>query len=211
MLMSNEMRSSHIIICQNIEERSALLIENLKPNRCVLFQPEEINFKIEVSKAVIAEAYIAEEAVKFLIISARSFTSDAQNALLKILEEPPRNIEIIIVTESKSVLLPTVRSRLQVMMEQQSKVHSAVEIQLLKFDLGELFRFVKAQERLAKDEAKNLIEAIYHKATVVDGISLSEKQVDRFERSYRLIHANARPQPVLTSLLMTFLKSKNAR
>ena len=209
--MSSEMRSSHIIICQNIEERSALLIEGLKPNRCVLFQPEEINFKIEISKAVIAEAYIAEEEVKYLIISARSFTVEAQNALLKILEEPPRNIEIIIVTESKSVLLPTVRSRLQVIMEHHATVHNTVEIDLLKFSLGELFRFVKAHERLAKDEAKGLIEAIYYRATAIDGLSLNEKQIERFDRSYRLIHANARPQPVLTSLLMTFLKPKNAR
>jgi len=209
--MNSEMRSSHIIICQNIEERSALLIENLKPNRCVLFQPEETNFKIEISKMVIAEAYIAEETVKYLIISARAFTVEAQNALLKILEEPPRNIEIIIVTESKSVLLPTVRSRLQIMMEHHTTVHDKVEIELLKFNLGELFRFVKAHERITKDEAKTLIEAIYYRATAVDGITLSEKQIERFDRSYRLIHANARPQPVLTSLLMTFLKPKNAR
>ena len=38
-------------------------------------------------------------------------TAEAQNALLKILEEPPQNVQFIIVTESASVLLQTVRSR----------------------------------------------------------------------------------------------------
>lgn len=38
-------------------------------------------------------------------------TAEAQNALLKILEEPPQNLQFIIVTESSSVLLQTVLSR----------------------------------------------------------------------------------------------------
>lgn len=38
-------------------------------------------------------------------------TAEAQNALLKILEEPPQNVQFIIVTESSSILLQTVRSR----------------------------------------------------------------------------------------------------
>lgn len=38
-------------------------------------------------------------------------TTEAQNALLKILEEPPQNVQFIIVTESSTVLLQTVLSR----------------------------------------------------------------------------------------------------
>lgn len=38
-------------------------------------------------------------------------TTEAQNALLKILEEPPENVQFIIVTESSTILLQTVLSR----------------------------------------------------------------------------------------------------
>ena len=38
-------------------------------------------------------------------------TTEAQNALLKILEEPPQNVQFIIVTESSTILLQTVLSR----------------------------------------------------------------------------------------------------
>ena len=38
-------------------------------------------------------------------------TVEAQNALLKILEEPPQNVQFIIVTESSTILLQTVLSR----------------------------------------------------------------------------------------------------
>ena len=38
-------------------------------------------------------------------------TPEAQNALLKILEEPPQNVQFIITTESSTILLQTVRSR----------------------------------------------------------------------------------------------------
>lgn len=195
---------SHIIICDNIEERSTLLQQELAPNRVVSFVRED--FKIEDSKAVMAEAYIAEEHVKYLILAAKTFNAISQNALLKLLEEPPRNIELIVVTESKSTLLPTVRSRLKIIKEQSAVVHKDLDLKLSNLNLATLFEFVKAHERLSKHDAKSLIESIYHRATVVDGLVLSEKQINTFERSYRLIELNGRLQTIMVTLLMTFLK-----
>src|SRR3990167_5471409 len=43
---------------------------------------------------------------------AHKLTTQAQNALLKILEEPPANVIIILEAQNKENLLPTVRSRL---------------------------------------------------------------------------------------------------
>ena len=203
MSMSNGF-GSHIIICDNVEERSTLLEQALASHRVVTFVRDD--FKIEDSKAVIAESYIAEEHVKYLILAAKTFNSISQNALLKLLEEPPRNIEIIVITESKSTLLPTVRSRLKIIMEKSAVVHKELDIKLSNLNLSTLFDFVKAHDRLSKHEAKSLIESIYHRATVVERLSLSEKQINIFERSYRLIELNGRLQTILVTLLMTFLK-----
>lgn len=200
--MSNAL-GSHIIICDNIEERSALLQQELSPNRVVTFIRDD--FKIEDAKAVMAEAYIAEEAIKYLLLAAKTFNVISQNALLKLLEEPPRNIELIIITESKSTLLPTVRSRLKITKEQSAVMREEVDIRLANLNLSTLFSFVKTHDRLSKYEAKRLIESLYRKATVIERLSLSEKQIELFERSYRLIELNSRLQTVLVALLMTFL------
>ena len=203
MSMSNRL-GSHIIICDNVEERSTLLQQELAPNRVVSFIRDD--FKIDDSKAVMAEAYIAEEHVKYLVLAAKTFNTISQNALLKLLEEPPRNIELIIITESKSTLLPTVRSRLKIIKEQSITVHKELDLKLSNLNLATLFDFVKAHDRLSKHEAKALIESIYYRATVVDGLTLSEKQINIFERSYRLIELNGRLQTILVTLLMTFLQ-----
>ncbi len=194
---------SHIIVCDNIEERSASLQHELASHRVVTFLRDD--FKIEDAKAVTAEAYIAEEAVKYLVLAAKTFNVISQNALLKLLEEPPRNIEMIIITESKSTLLPTVRSRLKITKEQSAVIREEVDIRLANLNLSTLFSFVKAHDRLSKYDAKRLIESLYRKATVIERLALSEKQIEIFERSYRLIELNGRLQSVLVALLMTFL------
>lgn len=48
-----------------------------------------------------------------MIPSAQGLTSEAQNALLKLLEEPPERTILILATDSEQALLPTIRSRAQ--------------------------------------------------------------------------------------------------
>lgn len=46
-----------------------------------------------------------------IIEAAHRLNQDAQNALLKLLEEPPQRVVIVLAAEDESLLLPTVRSR----------------------------------------------------------------------------------------------------
>ena len=77
-----------IIVTERFEEKSLEIEQTLLPLRSVRFVCDD--FKIEDAKEVIAEAYKSEENTKTLILGAKSFTIPAQNALLKILEEPPK-------------------------------------------------------------------------------------------------------------------------
>lgn len=64
------------------------------------------------------EAYILpNEAEKKVVIvtDAHRMTVEAQNALLKILEEPPAHLLFILTCENRSLLLPTIRSRAQIL------------------------------------------------------------------------------------------------
>jgi DNA polymerase III delta prime subunit len=52
---------------------------------------------------------------KVVIIAAARVHHEAQNALLKTLEEPPEGTHIILIVPSLGMLLPTVRSRVQIL------------------------------------------------------------------------------------------------
>ncbi|MDO8593909.1 MAG: hypothetical protein Q7R93_00120 [bacterium] len=55
----------------------------------------------------------AQAGKKIFIISARGITKEAQNALLKVFEEPPPDTHFFLVVPSVEILLPTLRSRLE--------------------------------------------------------------------------------------------------
>ena len=199
-------RRSHILISTEIETQYERLKEELKPNRVVGFIEDD--FKIEHAKAVIAEAYISESSVKYVILGAQSFNAVSQNSLLKILEEPPRNVEFIIISPSKSNLLPTVRSRLPIMKAQVIHRVQEIDLNLARVDYAQVFAFLKENSRIKKSEAKSLVEALYARATITDALVLSTAQLDGFERAYRLLELNSRPQSVLATLIMSFVRER---
>ena len=65
----------------------------------------------EVIKAISKKPY-ESRLTSVLIFEAQNLTKEAQNALLKSLEEPPTLSQIILTAVSKDSLLPTVASRL---------------------------------------------------------------------------------------------------
>lgn len=47
----------------------------------------------------------------FIIENAQQMSADAQNSLLQVFEEPPKNVMFFLLTESRNLLLPTLKSR----------------------------------------------------------------------------------------------------
>ena len=203
----HENRKSHILISSDIESNYERLKLELHPYRVVGFV-EESDFKIEHAKAVINEAYISESQTKYIILGAKNFNAISQNALLKVLEEPPKNIKFIIITSTKSNLLPTVLSRLPILKGDVKNEIQKLELNLLKIDYAQVFSFLKEHARIGKNDAKLLVEAIYYRAIVRDMLLLSNEQLDNFDKAYRLIELNSRPQNVLAMLLMSFVSEK---
>lgn len=197
----------HIIISEHIEEEAQRVIEELKPFRVVKFVVTEESFKLEHAKAVLAEAYISASQTKYIIIGAKDLTDVAQNSLLKLLEEPPPHIEFIIISPTKSNLLPTVRSRLPILKVDTNREMQVIELNLARVDYKELFTFLKAHARIKKEDAKNVVQALFYRATVVDKLILTPLQLENFDKAYRLINLNARPQSVLAMLLMSFIQT----
>lgn len=64
-----------------------------------------------VSKTIIRP--IESDIRMFVLVGAENMTAEAQNKILKTLEEPPRNVCILIGATSDNALLPTVKSRVK--------------------------------------------------------------------------------------------------
>lgn len=196
-----DLPKSHIRIVHDLEQGVATLIKELSSNRVISFIRDE--FKVEDAKAVIAESYISESQVKYIILAAKNFSNISQNTLLKVLEEPPKNIEIILLSQSKSSLLPTIRSRLPLKYIKIAKNCVKIDLNFSKLDFNKVFDFIKNHQNIKKSEAKELIEAIFIKA-VDDGVVMSEDMLESFNIAYRSIDLNARVQSVFTMLLLGF-------
>lgn len=118
-----------------------------------------------------------------VIFDAGNISIDAQNAMLKILEEPPENSIILIGVDSETRLLPTVLSRCLVISLQSSALRSQPEFdldQILKASVEERFEIVEK----ASDKDKfleQLIDSYRHMLQNPDVSTYSTPRVEFLE------------------------------
>ncbi len=81
----------------------------------LITEPDETNkIKIEATRAIIEKSFSSINKNRwFFITQAETMTNEAQNALLKLLEEPNQGIFLVLLSTQPSRLLATVRSRTQ--------------------------------------------------------------------------------------------------
>ncbi len=75
--------------------------------------PPQLLIKLGQIRTVIGRAqYVATEArARVFLITSAAFMKEAANSLLKLLEEPPDGVYLMLLAENLSDLLPTIRSR----------------------------------------------------------------------------------------------------
>lgn len=122
--------------------------------------PENINgktIKIKQIHDFIRKIQLKPYSSKFkvgVIISAEKMTKEAQNALLKTLEEPPTNTFLILTTTSVNKLLPTIISRCQVLEfkdDEKGQIDLDIAKTILKANIVERFQMV---ERIVQQKDK---------------------------------------------------------
>jgi DNA polymerase III subunit delta' len=100
----------HCAVCGRVER-------GLHPD-VIVIQPETAAIKIEQVRTLVREigsGPFEGRARAFVIDDANTMTEQAQNALLKSLEEPAPTSHVLLVTGAPQALLPTIRSRCQVL------------------------------------------------------------------------------------------------
>ncbi len=114
-----------------------------------MFAPEKSTFKIEtVRDKIRVEAYIKPFEAKrkvFILEHTELMTKDAQNAMLKILEEPPESLIFILLVTHASKLLPTIRSR-------------CLTISLREPSLEDAVNYLKANTDFSPDEITSALK-----------------------------------------------------
>ena len=198
-------RISQIILTNDYANLKENLIGEFGIKNLRFFENDD--FKVEDAKAVISEAYIAENSQKFIVIKAEKFGDEAQNSLLKILEEPPRNMVFFIVANSKNLLLPTIRSRLMSTNLLAKKEVPKTGINWLKLNLKQSVEFVDSKialERTGEFDKFRLKELICQitKECLEQGVKFSEFELSYINKLVVLCELNAKSHAVLLPLLL---------
>ena len=109
--------------------KAILCINDVKPcNKCkscvefdtsnnpdfTILEPDGNSIKIEqireLAKAVYEKPIVSKRKV-YIIDNSNLMTKEAQNSLLKTLEEPPEYVTIILISSNENLFLPTIKSR----------------------------------------------------------------------------------------------------
>lgn len=207
-MIDRKIESAHILIVNDIDEAlNSLVPFYSKHSIRVIRNEEKDEFLLAQANAAVKEAYISSNEKKYIFLCGKTFRLEAQNSLLKVLEEPPTNIVFIIITNSKSSILPTIFSRMPHKFYKIAVIREELEIDITKMDLKELYSFLKENQRITKVEAKKIVESTLFKVNT-QKIKLTQSELDMFSKSIKLLDLNSRPINVLTSLFLTLLNRK---
>ena len=178
---------------------------NLKVQRIV---SEKESFRISDAKVVIEKAYLASEEKTVIILIAESFPVDVQNKLLKIIEEPPRNKIFILLTQSKSTVLPTIKSRLPVIVLSEGKEEESLGLDVNTLSLETVYAFIQDHKRTNSKTMTRIVERIASQAISSGKYDLDKTTLTLFSNSFLALDMGSPPQFVLNTMLLKLLARK---
>lgn len=190
---------NQIIVCRDFDFLTQHIEENYKKYNLKIFSTDE--FLIDDARAVIKEAYIAESSLKVIVMMSKSYNIYAQNSLLKILEEPPKNIKFILCVASKNVLLPTVRSRLKIKTIKVENSTIKTNMNFKKLEMKDINTFLEDKKFLDKNTTKVLLQCILQEA-IEQGLRLKTDEIDIFPKLIHLAELNSRSHYLLLTALL---------
>ncbi len=204
--------TSQIVITNNYQKVIELLKKSApKGSSFELYIKDEENFLVSDANEVIANAYLASQERVFLILYANSFSEVVQNRLLKIIEEPPKNKEFILITPSKSTLLATITSRLPIFYLKEPKEQIELDLNIENLTLDEVYRFIQNNKRLKGEEASSVIEEIIKRAISSRAYNLDESSFKLFYDLRVALNMGSGAEFILTTLLLKLLAKKKKR
>ena len=117
MLFARELAKA--ILCVNEEKpcnkcKSCIEFDTFNNPDFNILEPDGNSIKIEQIRELVKKVYekpIVSNKKIYIINDSNLMTKEAQNSLLKTLEEPPEYVTIILVASNENLFLPTIKSR----------------------------------------------------------------------------------------------------
>lgn len=94
--------------------KSCIEFESSNNPDFLVIKPDGNSIKIDQIRELVKNVYekpIVSEKKVYIIDQSETMTQEAQNSLLKTLEEPPEYITIILISSNENLFLPTIKSR----------------------------------------------------------------------------------------------------
>lgn len=158
-----------------------------------VIEPDGNNIKIEQIRELIKKVYekpIVSNKKVYIINDSNLMTKEAQNSLLKTLEEPPEYVTIILITSNENLFLPTIKSRCTKIMFRKltdSELKTILEQKYNKLNIQELVLKIaggsvnKAVNLDGKEDLYNRVNKIYSSLENINIIELINSKEDIFK------------------------------
>lgn len=132
-----------------------------------------------------------------------SYRIEAQNALLKVFEEPPNGVCFVLVTPSKNILLPTICSRFIIEKYKEHEKDFVFKFSLDGFNHLKFYDFINMYSDLNKDEMLCLLKAVGKKYSKM----LQSDDLNELLTCFELVKLNTKNELVLSRLGFIFLRN----
>lgn len=163
-------------------------------NNFILLAPEGNVIKVDSIRALKEELMlkpITSDRKVAIINDAECMNEQAQNALLKILEEPPKYVTIILITSNKEKLLYTIKSRcisfqFQPLKEEELRAYfeEPIEKELLEYARGSIGAIVNAKENHATEAIAKWVQAFRQESLIELMRDVNEVREEKYVKDH---------------------------
>ncbi|MEX2028584.1 MAG: hypothetical protein WD988_03770 [Candidatus Curtissbacteria bacterium] len=192
---------------KEILKETGISLDKVSPD-LFFITPEKTKLTIEQVRNLKSHIFQKPVALPYKIVilqEAEKLTTEAQNALLKILEEPPRSAVIVLEAKDKTRILPTILSRV-VILTTQDKREQGGKSPLLEtkntLKLLEEVSNVENPQVWLDEQMLSLYEKLQNNAKENRGIEKIQNAIQECAQAKEMIEANVNPRHVLANLVL---------
>lgn len=200
-----DFKKSYIVISNDFESEITHLKNTYTNEQLKIYETDDL--KIDDVHAIIQEAHVASNSIKIIAIFAFSYNHFAQNALLKILEEPPEHIIFILHISTRNKLMPTIFSRLIVFNKYKKRKLDQFPLDLRKLSVPMVYEYIHAleKENVSQEKGRTILSQILEEV-IRHNIALDKVTLDRFDLSLKALYSKQSVHFALLPILLSLVK-----
>ncbi len=197
-------KKSCIIISNDFQNEINYLNNTYKKEDIRIFELEEL--KIDHVHTIIQEAHIATQHDRIIAIFAFSYNHFAQNALLKILEEPPAHIIFMLYISARNKLIPTIFSRLVVFNKSKKKHVEAFKLDITQLTIPIVYEYIcqLEKENISHEQGRIILTQILE-AVIAHNMLLDRTTLEYFDLALQALYSKQSVHFALLPILLSLV------